>query len=127
MKKLLTTILLTISVSAFAAVEPNEQQYVNAICAFDDNIATAQSLEDFTEFASLDLADYIRVQFQAFGDAIRYRPDDIAPTAAVGFKRVEDQPEFFWSGQLQKIQFIEVSTDSEIFVCLWRDPLKGKP
>ena len=119
MKKLLFLILSIAAFSVSAATQ-HEATWEVIQCYEDTSIASSVGLTGLGSFTTGEVQSALRVMFQTEGDGIRWTDDGTTPTSTLGFKQSAGDPPFFYSGEPQSLKFIEESTSTDIFVCLYK-------
>ena len=119
MKKLLF-LILAIAAFSVSAAQQHEKHWEVIQCYEDTSITPAVGLTGIGSFTAEEVQSASRVLFQTEGDDIRWTDDGTTPTATLGFVQTADNPPFFYSGEPQSLKFIEESTATDIFVCLYK-------
>lgn len=121
MKNLILIFIFMFTPLLVSAEVTHEQQWIVIDCQEDTDLAAAQTLADFSQFSDSEVEQAKRVLLMAEGADVRWRDDGTDPTASVGFELIAGatQP-FFYAGNLKEIRFIEESTSSDLFACLYK-------
>jgi hypothetical protein len=123
MKKLISIIVLfLITQSSYALEEVRNKNWEPVKCYQDQSIAASVGLTGLgsTVFTQSEVDRSSAMMIQSTGDAVRWTDDGTTPTATLGFFQTEDNPPFFYTGDLSALLFIEESTSTDIFVCLYK-------
>lgn len=120
--KILLLLLLLFTPFTYAVDDVREKGWIAVQCWQDESIASAVPVTGLgsTTFTQSEEDRSSAIMFQTVGDDFHWTADGSTPTSTLGFTQIAGDPPFFYTGNLKNLLFIEDSTSTDMFVCLFK-------